>query len=63
MSSKCNKKIWKKISGKGAVRVGKWFTVLISNEYMNDIIKTIKSLEGSNVLVNGVTGTVKQEIK
>ena len=53
----------KKISGKGAVRVGKWFTVLVSNEYMNDIIKTIKSLEGSNVLVNGVTGTVKQEIK
>ena len=51
------------ISWKGSVRAGKLFTVLISIEYKNDVIKTIKSLEDSNVLFNGVTGTVKQEIK
>ena len=30
---------------------------------MNDIIKTIRSLEDSGVLTDGVTETVKQEIK
>ena len=30
---------------------------------MNDIIKIIKSLEDSGVLIDGVTETVKQEIK
>ena len=30
---------------------------------MNDIIKTIKSLEDSGVLIDGVTETVKHEIK
>ena len=30
---------------------------------MNDIIKTIKSLEDSGVLTGGVTKTVKREIK
>ena len=30
---------------------------------MNDIIKTIKSLEDSDVLIDGVTETVKHEIK
>ena len=30
---------------------------------MNDIIKTIKSLEDSDVLIDGVTETVKYEIK
>ena len=30
---------------------------------MNDIIKTIESLVGSGVLIDGVTETVKQEIK
>ena len=30
---------------------------------MNDIIKIIKSLEDSSVLINGVTETVKHEIK
>ena len=30
---------------------------------MNDIIKIIKSLEDSGVLVDGVTETVKDEIK
>ena len=30
---------------------------------MNDFIKVIKSLEDSNVLVDGITETVKNEIK
>ena len=46
---------------KGAVRAGKRFTLFISNEDMNDIIKIIKSLEDSGVLLDGVTETVKHE--
>ena len=42
------------ISGKGAVRAEKWFTLLISNEDMNGIIKVIKTLEDSSVLIDGV---------
>ena len=30
---------------------------------MNDVIKIITSLEDSNVLIDGITGTVKNEIK
>ena len=59
------KKKWKKIGKKirGAVRAGKVFTLFISNEDMNDVIKIIKSLEDSGVLIDGVTETVKREIK
>ena len=53
----------RKISGKGAVRAGKGFTWFILNEDMNDIIKIIKSLEDSVVLIDGVTETVKHKIK
>ena len=42
---------------------GKEFTLFISNEDMNDIIKIIKSLEYSGILIDGVTETVKHEIK
>ena len=42
---------------------GKGFAFFISNEDMNDIIKIIKSLEDSNVLTDGITETVKDEIK
>ena len=53
----------RKIIEKGAVRGGKGFTLFISNEDMNDIIKFIKSLEDSDVLLDGVIETVKHEIK
>ena len=53
----------KKTIGKGAVRGGKGFTLFISNEDMNDIIKIIKSLEDSCVLIYGNTETVKHETK
>ena len=56
-------KFERKISGKGAVRAGKGFTLFISNEDMIVIIKIIKSLEDSGVLIDGVTETVKHEIK
>ena len=45
------------------MRAGKGFTLFISNEDMNDIIKMIKSLEDSGVLIDGVTETLKTEIK
>ena len=51
------------IKGKGAVRIEKGFTSFISNEDMNDIVKIIKSLEGSNVLIDGITKTLKHETK
>ena len=53
----------KRISGKGAVRAGKGFTLFISNGDMNDIIKTIKSLEDLDILIDGVTETIKDKIK
>ena len=53
----------RKISGKGAVKVGKGFTLLISNEDMNDMIKIIKSFEDLGALIDGVIETVKYEIK
>ena len=53
----------RKISGKACVRAGKRFTLFISNEDMNDIIKIIKSIGYSGVLIDGVTETVKHEIK
>ena len=54
-------KFERKISGKGAVRAGKGFALFMSNEDLNDIIKIIKSLEDSGVLIYGVTEIVKHE--
>ena len=51
------KKVKKELSEKE-----KEFTFFISNEDINDIIKTIKSLD-PGVLIDGVTETVKDEIK
>ena len=53
----------KKISEKGPVRARKGFTFFISNEDMNGIIKIMKSLENSGVLIVEITETVKHEIK
>ena len=38
-------------------------TLIISNEEMNDIIKIIQALEHSNILIKGVTKTIKNETK
>ena len=63
LTSNAINKIERKISGKRAIRAGKRYTFFISNVDMNDIIKIIKSLEDSGVLIDGVTETVKHEIK
>ena len=39
------------------------FTLFVSREDMNDIIKIIKSLEDSGLLIDGITETVKHKIK
>ena len=53
----------RKIRRKGAVRAGKGFTLFIRTEDMNGIIKIIKSLEDSSVLIDGITEKVKHEIE
>ena len=49
--------IQKKIHGSGTT------TLIISNEEMNDIMKIIQALEDSNILLKGVTKTIKNETK
>ena len=49
--------IHKKILGSGNT------TLIISNEEMNDVIKIVQALEDSNILLKGVTDTVKNETK
>ena len=39
LTSNAINKFERKLSGKGAVRVSKWFTLFISNENLNDIIR------------------------
>ena len=51
------------MSRKGTVRAGKEFTLFISNEDVGDVIRIVKSLEDSEVLIDGVTETVKHAIK
>ena len=63
IASNAIKRFERKISGKGAVRAGKRFTLFILNEDMNDITKNMKSLEDSGVLVDGVTKTIKHKVK
>ena len=38
-------------------------TLIISNDEIEDIIKIVKSLEDSNLLLKGVTETVQNEVK
>ena len=47
----------KKILGSGNT------TLIISNEEINDIIKIVQAIEDSNVLLKGVTKTIKNETK
>ena len=49
--------IQKKIHGSGTT------TLIISNEEMNDIMKIVQALEDSNILLKGVTETIKNEAK
>ena len=38
-------------------------TTTLTNEEMNDIIKIVQALEDSNILLKGVTKTIKNETK
>ena len=38
-------------------------TLIISNDEIGDIIKTVKSLEDSGLLLKGVTETIPNEVK
>ena len=52
-------------SGAGAriIRAGKRFTLFVSNENVDDMIRIISSLQNSGLLIDGVTDKVKNEIK
>ena len=52
LASNAIDKFERKANGKGAVSAGNRFTLFISNEDLNDFIKTIKSLENSKVCKN-----------
>ena len=47
----------KKMHGSGST------TLITSNEEMNDIMKIVQALEDSNILLKGVTKTIKNETK
>ena len=47
----------KKIHGSGTT------TLIISNKEMNDTMKIVQALEGSNILLKGVIKTIKNETK
>ena len=49
--------IQKKIHGSGTT------TLIISNEEMNDIMNIVQALEDSNILLQGVTKTIKNETR
>ena len=38
-------------------------TLIISNKYMDDVMKLIKTLENSGILLKGITETIKNETK
>ena len=38
-------------------------TLIISNEEINDIMKTVQVLQDSDILLKGVTKTIKNETK
>ena len=47
----------KKIHGSGKT------TLIVSNEEMNDVMKIVQALEDFNILLKGVTKTIKNETK
>ena len=56
-ASAIDAEIQKKIHGSGTA------TLIISNKEMNDMMKIVQALEDSNILLKGVTKTIKNEIK
>ena len=56
-ASAIDAEIQKEIHGSGTT------TLIISNEGMNDILKIVQALENSNILLKGVTETIKMKQK
>ena len=56
-ASTINAGIQKKIHGSGTTNL------IISNEEMNKIMEIVKALEDSNILLKGITQTIKNETK
>lgn len=54
-------KFERKVSWRGAARAGEGFTVFISKD-MDDVVRTVKSLENSDLFVDDTTETVNHEI-
>ena len=48
---------------KKILRSGNHTTLTISKDDMQDLLKTVKSLEDSGILLDGITETVKNEVK
>ena len=42
---------------------GNYTTLIISNDEMQDLLKIVKSLVDSGILLNAITETVKNEVK
>ena len=57
MASAIDEGIQKKIHGSETT------TLIISNEEMNDIMNIVSALKDSNILLKGVTKTIKNETK
>ena len=55
--------IKKKMLGSVVTKGAGTTTLIISNDEMNDIIKIVKSLENSGVLLKGVSETIQHEAK
>ena len=51
------------VSGKCPSHLANRTILIISNEEMNDIMKIVKSLEESGLLIKGVSETIKNEAK
>ena len=49
--------------GSGVTKGAGTTTLIISNDEINDIIKIVKSLENSGVLLKGVSETIQHEAK
>ena len=58
--SEIDARIQKKIDGSGRHSSR---TLIISNKEMNDMMKIIQAFENSNILLKGVTKTIKKETK
>ena len=55
--------IKKKMFGSGATKGAGTTTLIISNDEMDDILKIVKSLENSGLLLKGVSETIQHEAK